>query len=394
MITIEEMFAQLEAALGGARLGSERLPTGEALGRMLAADQRSTVDLPPFDKSAMDGFAVRADDERDRYRLLETVPAGTAPSLALEPGTATKVMTGAPVPEGTGRVIMQEQTEERDGEVHVLQHAGRPNICPQGEDIQRGARVLPAGACLGALEIANLLACGIAEVEVVLRPRLAVFSTGDELVAAPADLAPGKIVDSNGPLLCGLAAQHGLEVVRRAHLPDDQAVTTEGIRAAMADADLVVLSGGVSVGQFDFVGTALEELGLRVWFSEVAVKPARPVTCAARDGKLVLALPGNPVAVYLMFHLCVRRVVALLSGAPPELREVELPLAGDYSRRKATREQYVPVRVTAGGALEAVELHGSAHLLALMNADGLMRVPAGVATIPAGEVAAFLPLRL
>lgn len=397
MITVEEMFSLLEATLAGAEREPERVPVSGAAGRILAVAPVAELDLPPFDKSAMDGFAVCAGDERQSYRLLETVAAGRAPRRALEPGTATKVMTGAPVPEGAGRVIMVEDTTESDSEVRVHRHVARSNICPQGEDIERGAVVLPAGTRLGAVEIANLVACGITEVEVARRVRLAIISTGDEVVAAPEDLAPGKILDTNGPLLAGLAAAHGLAVTSRDHLPDDLDATREGIRAAMAVADIVAVSGGISVGQFDYVGAALSALGLRVLFSEVAVKPGRPLTCAVNANEnadqVVIALPGNPVAVYLMAHLCLLRVAALLSGAPAPLRELTLPMASDYTRKKGTREEYVPACITPAGTLRPLKMHGSAHLLAFSAADGLMKVPAGVTSIPAGEPASVLPVR-
>ena len=393
-IRVEEMNHLLAQALEGASLPTETLAVRRARGRILAADQHSRLDLPPFDKAAVDGYAFLSGDERRTCRLLGTVAAGQASALGLTDGTTVKVMTGAQVPGGAGRVVMQEHAEERDGAVTVVRHEGATNICWTGEDVLRGDLVLSAGTRLGPLELANLLACGITEVPVTRPVRLAIISTGDELVEHPDQLAPGKIIDTNTPLLEALAEAHGLEVVSAARVPDDRSSTTGAIRAGVEAADLVVLSGGISAGEFDYVHDALAELGARELFAGVATKPGRPLACArTATGKLVVALPGNPVAVFLMFHLCLLRIAALLSGTKPDLPERELELGCDLARGKTDRQDYVPARVSAAGIVHPVEFHGSAHLTAMMQADGFLVVPIGAAKLPAGSRVRFLPLR-
>jgi molybdopterin molybdotransferase len=393
MIRIEEMNRRLAEALAGAKLPTVTLAVRRARGRTLAADQSSRLDLPPFDKSAMDGYAILSGDERESYRLLGTVAAGRAAGFTLAAGTSVKVMTGAPVPQGTGRVIMQEQALERDGVVSITQHGGALNICRMGEDVRRGDVILRAGTRLEALEIANLIACGITQVEVVRPVRLALVSTGDEIVELPEQLEPGKIIDTNTPLLEALAAAHGLELASVARIADQRDATAQAIRAGVEVADIVVLSGGISVGEFDYVHDALAELGIREIFAGVAIKPGRPLTCAqSSTGELVVALPGNPVSVYLMFHLCVLRIAALLSGANPDLRELELELGQDFARKNTNRQEYLPARVSSSGVVLPVEFHGSAHLTALMECDGFMIVPVGPAELAAGSRVRFLPL--
>jgi len=393
MIRIDEMNLRLAQAADGARLPTERIPVRQARGRVLAADQSSNVDLPPFDKSAMDGYALLEGDERESYRVLGTVAAGHAQAFELSPGTTVKVMTGAPVPNGSGRVVMQEHTEERDGTVTLTKKSGAVNICRMGEDVKRGDRILRAGARVGPLEIANLVACGVTEVDVVRPVRLAIISTGDEIVEGPAQLAPGKIIDTNTPLLETLARSHGLDVVSVARVSDDREQTAGAVRAGVETADIVVLSGGISVGDFDYVHDALSDLGIREIFSGVAIKPGRPLTCArAASGTFVVALPGNPVSVHLMFHLCVMRIAWLLSGADPELRELELQLGEPYRRRLTERQDYVPARVSSAGIVTPVEFHGSAHLTAMMPADGYMIVPIGPAELSSGSRVRFLPV--
>ena len=372
-------------------ISSRHVAVRDALGQTLAADQISRLQLPPFDKAAMDGYAVLEHDVRDRYEVLETVMAGDAPGAEIRPGTAVKVMTGAPVPAGSGRVIPIEHVRSQPDGVEVIHAGNASNICRQGEDVQAGAVILRAGARLGVLDVANLIGCGITDVEVFRPVRLAVFSTGDEIVDDPRRLGPGKIMNINGPMLALLGKRFSMDVVSETSLPDNRAVTVEALRAALERADLLVLSGGVSVGDRDFVGPALAEAGLRTHFSAVAVKPGRPLTFATRPGAAVFGLPGNPVSVYLMFHLFVLRAAARMCGAPWPLREITLPLQRAFRRRNTDRMEYVPARLDGDGAVLPVEFHGSAHLTALSEADGFFIVPCGAALLEAGEAVRFLP---
>jgi len=286
MIPLAEALERLQKALGGMSLPAEVVPVGEALGRTLLEDPISRLDLPPFDKSAMDGFAIPPGGDGDEYRILETVAAGQTPSRPLEPGTATKVMTGAPVPENTARVVMVEQTRQSGQTVRVLSPDGPANICRQGEDVRRGDVVLHSPAVLGAAEIANLISCGISRVAVARRVRLAIVSTGEEIVDSVDQIRPGKIINANGPLLRCLCRQHGLEVALEAAVPDDPPAVLSALKTALERADIVVFSGGVSMGDFDCVGRAFLQAGLTVHFSRVAVKPGHHAGHGPRPGRL------------------------------------------------------------------------------------------------------------
>ncbi len=390
-ITLDAAFRIVDETLAGTRVPAERIAVRDAIGRVLLEDQVSRWDLPPFDKSAMDGYAVSAGDVRDEYRVLETVAAGQVGAARLSAGCCVKVMTGAAVPPDTGRVIMVEHTEACGATVKVHTHDNRSHVCPRGEDVRRGQTVLPAGTELGVVDVTNLLACGIVEVSVARRVRVAILATGDELVEDPADLEPGKIINTNGPMLSALARQFGMEVVKEAVMPDERRATTEGIRSALTQADIVVLSGGVSMGDLDCVLDAMTDAGLEVCFSRIAVKPGAPMTFARGPDKAVFGLPGNPVTAYLMFHLFVLRAAARLSGTGLLLREFACRLGCDFERRKTDRDEYVPCRLRADGHLEPVAFHGSAHLAALLETDGFFIVPAGKARIEVGEPVAFLP---
>jgi molybdopterin molybdotransferase len=318
------------------------------------------------------------------------VPAGRVPTARLAPGGVVKVMTGSPVPEGTGRVIIVEDTEDQGDAVLVHRHSAASNVCRQGEDVRRGDVVLRGGIVLSALDVANLIACGVTEVEVARPPSVSVISTGDEIVDSPDLLRPGRIMNANGPLIAGLAREFGLPVVGETSVPDDRAATARALGEALARADLVVMSGGVSVGEFDFVTEALRDAGLQVHFTSVAVKPGKPMTFASGPPGLVFALPGNPVAVHLTFHLYVLRAAARMMGlaAPAQHHVVRAGVA--YRRRKADRAAYLPCRLTEG-VVEPIDYHGSAHLTALTGMDGFFVVPVGGESVAPGDEVSFLP---
>ncbi|MHC4122560.1 MAG: molybdopterin molybdotransferase MoeA [Planctomycetota bacterium] len=256
MILLAEALEIIERQLAAINLSSEMIPVRQAAGRIVVEEQVSVLDVPAFNKSAMDGYAVSFGDEREEYIVLETVPAGSVPSKKLVPGTATKVMTGAVVPEGTGKVIMVEQTSEDDGRIRVLSQSDATNICCKGEDVRYGDVILQAYTLLGPREIANLICAGITEVKAAKRIRVSIISTGSELVDSFDQIIPGRIMNSNGPMLFGLCEKYGLEVLSDSIVQDELDATVSVLADALDKSDIVVLSGGVSVGDFDFVTEA------------------------------------------------------------------------------------------------------------------------------------------
>jgi len=394
MIPHEDALRIVDETLSGALLPAERLPTREAEGRVLRSDHVSQIDQPPFDRSAMDGYAIRDDDDREAYRVLETIAAGTTGTCKLEPGTAIKIMTGAPVPEGAGRVVIIEEAEEKDGLVRFRRKGGSTNIAWKGEDIRSGDVLMKAGTPLGALQIANLISCGVTEVEVSRCPRFAVLSTGDEIVDDPKELRPGRIMNSNGPLMTNLARRHGLQPVLETIVPDNLEATVRTLKEALERADIVAFSGGVSEGDFDYVLGALPQAGLDVKFTRVAVKPGKPTVFATGNDRVVFGLPGNPVSVLLAFHFFVRRAAAHMTGSQDRLRTLRLPLAKYFKRRKGKRKEYLPARLATEGQVEAiVGYNGSGHLSALLQADGVFAVPLDVTEMAAGTPVDFTALR-
>ncbi|MGH3744108.1 MAG: molybdopterin molybdotransferase MoeA, partial [Mycobacteriales bacterium] len=285
-----------------------QVPTGEAVGLVLAEDVVATADSPAFATSAMDGYAVRVADVPGDLRVVGEVAAGSVPDAAVSAGAAVRIMTGSPLPEGTEAVVRVEDTEERDGvvTVHTAAAAGQ-SLRGVGDDVRTGDVVLPAGRRIGSAQLAALLTAGRREVLVHPRPRVAVLSTGDELVAAGTDPGPAQLVDSNGPALAVAAAAAGAEVVHVARASDDPAALVAALDA-LPDVDLVVTSGGVSMGAYDVVKAALAPLGIT--FEQVAVQPGKPQAWGRlRGGPAFLGLPGNPVSSLVCFELFGRAVL-------------------------------------------------------------------------------------
>lgn len=416
MIGMEEAWARLTATLARRPAPPpERLPLAGAAGRVLAADLVARQDVPPFDRATMDGYAV---GEGEAGRILEVVgeihagdgavgavgadaevapaPAPAAGGAGLRPGTAVRIMTGAPVPPGAGRVVMVEATREVDGgrRVEILDHGRRRNIAPRGEDLRAGAVAARAGERLTPARLAGLLACGLDEAAVAPRPRVAVLVTGDELVERAADLAPGRILNSNGPLLAGLVTGAGYPVRTGPPVPDRPGRTRDRIAAALEGADLLVLSGGVSAGTRDHVPGALAALGLEIVFSRVRMKPGKPVTLAVGGRGLALGLPGNPVSVFVTAHLFLLPALAWLEGERARPRWLDLPAAADQAAPASERVQLLPARLDGRGRWELLPYHGSGHLLALYRADGLVRLDPGAERVAAGQERPFWPVAL
>jgi molybdopterin molybdotransferase len=367
-------------------LGSEDVELAVSLERVLAAPAVAEEDLPPFDASAMDGFAVPG-GEAGTLRIEGESRAGAPAASVLAAGTACRISTGAVVPEGTHAVIPVEATEERDGQVAVPASGAGANIRRAGEDVHAGETVIAAGTAIGAAELAVLASLGIATVPCSKRPRLAMLATGDELVEPDAALAPGQIRNSNAYGVAAQARQAGAEVVERSRVPDDAEATRAALADALDAADVVCVSGGVSVGPHDHVKPALAELGVEERFWGVRLQPGKPTWFGTRDRTLVFGLPGNPVSAMVTFHLFARPAIRALQGAGPDLRAAHA-LAAEPFRRNPKRDQMVRVRLEQGDdgwLARPTKAQGSHVLTSMLGAAALARVPQGEGDVAAGE---------
>ncbi|HEY3109924.1 MAG TPA: gephyrin-like molybdotransferase Glp [Chloroflexota bacterium] len=375
-------------------LSTERVRTVEAQGRVLAETVVSSEQMPPFPAATVDGYAVVADDPAEWRTVLADVLAGQADGAGVGPGTAARIMTGAPLPRGADAVVMFEQTDEREGRVRLQRPVRRgDNLRPVGIDLEVGQAVLAAGAPLGPAEIGLLATLGIAEVAVHRRPRVAVLSTGDELVEPDAPLRPGAIRDSNRYALMAAAREAGAEAISMGMARDDEALQRARIGAAFDAAEVVITSGGVSVGTRDLIKPILESLGT-VHFGRIALKPGKPLTFATVGEKLAFGLPGNPVSALVTFEVFVRPTLLKMQGRRAVQRprvevEVEHALARTPDRTEYQRAlvRWQCGRLTARSTGSQI----SSRLLSMVGANALLEIDPGEGTVPAGaRVSALL----
>ena len=405
MLTVEEVLAAV--LMQAKKRDVRRLPLLEAHGKILAADVFADRDAPPFANSAVDGYAVRSNDTRGAssanpapLKVTGHIAAGDAPSVvSLAPGTARRIMTGAPVPPKADAVVMIEDTRTPDaGSVLVLEAAqAGQHIRAAGEMYRAGQKVLTAGTLLRAAEIGLLAAFGQAEVETYRPARVAVFSTGDELIDIHESIAPGKIRDSNRYLLAALVREAGAELHSSIHLPDNLDATVHALQqAAQSDADVIVTAGGVSVGDHDFIKPALERLGtLDLW--RVAMKPGKPLAFGRIGETLFFGLPGNPVSAYVTFELFARPALWQMMGRPASAlarRAVQSTLTETVSH-KAGRREYVRAITTTDGIRFQSRLTGTQEsniLSSVMHANSLLIVPEEADDLAAGTIVTALLL--
>jgi molybdopterin molybdotransferase len=376
-------------------LPGERVPIEAAAGRVLTEAARAAVDLPPFASSAMDGFALRAEDVPARLPVAGAIAAGSPATRPLAPGEAMSIATGGAVPDGADAVVPIEDVVVQDGSVEVTGAIEEgTHVRPRGGDVRAGDVVVDAGTRLGPGQIGALAAAGVAEVTCGARPSAAVLSTGTELRPPGSPLDAGQIYEANSFLLAAALASAGADVERLPVVEDDESVHREALVRAL-EADLVVTSGGVSVGPHDLVRRIAAELGVEEVFWGVAVKPGKPVSFGIRGRTLVFGLPGNPVSTLAGFELFVRPAVLALQGAA-EPGPAFLPgrIAGAV-RRNPVRDELMRARSRADGdevVLEPVTGQESHMIVRAAAADALVHVPRGEEELPAGSPIRYLRL--
>jgi molybdopterin molybdotransferase len=377
-------------------LPAERVPLGEAAGRFLAEPAVAAVDLPPFDSSAMDGFAVRAVDTPGRLPVTFRIAAGRPAPHALAPRTAMAIATGGVVPAGADAVVPVEYVVDHDNDVEISSAAQSEQfVRPRGGDVARGAVVVGPGARLEPARLGALAAAGVAEVACARRPRAAYLTTGTELRPPGAELEPGQIYEANGVILAAQLASAGAEVERLAPVADEAAAHRAALERGL-EADVLVTSGGVSVGPHDLVRAVGAELGVEEVFWRVAVKPGKPLWFGVRDRTLVFGLPGNPVSALVGFELFVRPAVLALQGASQPAPRFEAGLLVRSVQRNAGRDELVRARSSLRDGevvLEPVSGQESHMIVRAAEADALALVPRGEGELAEGARVRYLPLR-
>lgn len=403
MLTVDEATQLVNEQTSA--LPPVRVRLREARGLVLAGEVVSDIDSPPHNKAMMDGFAVVAGDASETRSILESVMAGDVPRHAVRPGTAARVMTGAPVPDGATAVVPVEQTELVD-EATVRLATPRmqlgKHLMRQGTAMQAGQRVATAGTPIDSVLMAILAEAGAAVVEVYPRPSVAVLATGNELVTVDEVPGPGQIRNSNGPMLGAAVLEAGCAMHELPTGRDDLDQLTDLVRQGL-DADVLLATGGVSAGDMDLVPAALATAGVEQVLHKVALKPGKPLWfgVAPRDAtlgdggppRLVFGLPGNPVSSLVCFHLFVRPVLAVLAGRAPRVERTLLggTIAERYEHRGG-RETFRPAQVDRQQAVSFGDWHGSADLAGLASANCLVHLPSHPLTLSAGDAVAYLPL--
>lgn len=392
LLSIDEALARVLARVHP--LDSERLPVHAAAGRVLAEDVAAAVDLPSFRSSAMDGYALRAADTPGTLPVVFRIAAGVPADRALAAGEAMAISTGGAVPEGADAVVPIEVVVERDNELDVPEATtAGAHVRPAGGDVRAGESLLAAGTVLGAAQLGALAAAGVAEVAVGRRPAVVVISTGTELRRPGELLGPGQIYESNGPMLAAAFAAAGAVVERIGPVADDEGEHRAALRRGL-EADVLVSSGGVSVGPHDLVRRVLAELGAEEDFWGVAVRPGKPLAFGTRGRTLVFGLPGNPVSALVAVELFVRPALLALQGASsPGPRWETGRLAGPI-RRNGARDELVRARRAREDSALLEPIGGQeSHMIArAAGADALVLVPAGEGELAAGEQARFVAL--
>jgi len=368
-------------------LGSEHIDIAAALNRILAEDVKSDIDMPPFNKAAMDGYACRREDLANELAIIETIPAGVPPKNVIGPNQCAKIMTGAMVPQGADCVIMVEFTENpSENKVRFTGKETDDNICAKAEDIKAGDIVLRKGTLIRSQHLATLAAVGCSNPCVAVRPKVAIIATGNELVEPSQSPSLSQLRDSNSFQLAAQAETVGAVTKNYGIARDTRQAIDAAIKTAIVENDVVLISGGVSMGDFDFVPDILKQNGIELMFEKIAIKPGKPTVFGLSESVFCFGMPGHPVSGFVMCELLVKPFLYKLMGHNFTPVEIKVPLGTSVSRKKAGRPYWIPVVITDEGTARPLEYHGSAHFNALCGADGLLCIPKGTAELKEGTV--------
>ena len=373
-------------------LRGERVDILASSGRVLLENVCSDINMPPFNRSAVDGFACRRGDLGQELTVIETIRAGQAPEKTLGPGQCSRIMTGSPVPEGADCVVMVEDTIDiSENRIRFTGNHTKDNISRFAEDVREGDLVIEAGTMIRPQHIAIMAAVGYVNPLVATRPKVAVISTGDEIVEP--QLKPGisQIRNSNGYQLVEQIRKAGALPDYMGIAPDNEKDTLDKILVAMERNDVVLLTGGVSMGTFDFVPSVMEKAGITILFRKIALQPGRPTVFGKKDDKLIFGLPGNPVSSFTLFEVLVKPMLWKMMGVIDFYSILRLPMGTDYERRRSDRMQWLPVSIRDGKVFP-LEYHGSAHIFSLASADAIAAIPFGVTKLNIGDLIDVRPL--
>ncbi len=391
MITTEKAFEIIRQHT--TVLGKEVVELPAALNRVLAEDIFSDVDIPAFNKAAMDGYACRKSDLSMPLTVIEEIPAGSWSERPIIKGQCARIMTGAPVPEGADTVIMKEHvTTDEQEKICFTRDKSNTNICLKGEDVKTGEQVLASGMLVQPEHIAVLAGAGKSNVQVYRCPHVAVLPTGNELVEPDTKPEAGQLRNSNGQQLMAQLTAMGIPATYGGVVKDQKEALKTTITRMLDNHDVLLFSGGVSVGDYDYVPEVLNELGFDIHITQMAVKPGKHTLFATRKGKYVLGVPGNPVSSFVQLQTVASYLLHRLMGHEWKPLRIQSIMKQDYSRKKDGRFEFLPVIIHADGKVGLLSYSGSAHIHALVHANALMEIPTGIKTINKGDNVYVRPL--
>jgi len=371
------------------------VPLTAALGRVLRQSVAAREDFPAFDRSAMDGYALIADDPSEHFRVIGEIQPGAVPKLKVRPGECARIFTGARIPAGATRVVMQEDVRLDGNSITLLKRDRQPNIRYRGEDARKGEVLLQPGSRIGIGEVSLLASLGVTQPKVSPLVRVAHFATGNELIAPDQKPKPGQIRDSNSSLVAAFVQQFGGEMVHQERLVDDFDLLLRKTRKLGNSFDLLLLSGGASVGEYDFGKKLLKTLGFKTHFTAINLRPGKPLVFATRGRTAAFIVPGNPVSHFVTLHVAVRLTLEQFSGITGPLPLVKMRLGENFEAKPGARETFWPAhaQIQNGGLVaHPLRWQSSGDVTGLAGANALMQLPAGAKPPPLGEDVSVLML--
>lgn len=385
MITLDDAFDIVMKSVF--ETGTEIIPFMESMGCILAEDVISDVDMPPFNRSAVDGYACNKNDLYAALEVIEVIPAGIQAKKPVGKNQCSKIMTGAATPVGSDFVFMIEDSEVLpSGKVRYIGTETKQNISKKGEDVRKGDIVLNKGKLIRPQEIAVLASVGHTIVKIRKPPDIGIISTGDELVEPSEVPGVSQIRNINACQLLSQVKRAGGHGRYYGITPDVESVTFDVIVKALKENDIVLLTGGVSMGDFDFIPLLLKKAGVKILFDQINVQPGKPTTFGIHQEALVFGLPGNPVSSFVQFEMLVRPLICKMMGYDWKPDTYILPMGIRYERKSISRLSLLPVIITTERKIRPVEYHGSAHITAMPYTDGIVAIPVGSKVIEKGEL--------
>lgn len=385
MIEFDEAYRIVMRSVIGVQ--SEYIQFNDSCNRILAEDIKSDIDMPPFNRSAVDGYACHRTDLKYELEMIEVIRAGRVPLKKVGKNQCSKIMTGALVPEGCDTVFMVEESENLvNGMIRFTGTEPKVNISMKGEDVRQGDIVLNQNKFIQPQDLAVMASVGHTRVLVKTKPVVGIISTGDELVDPSEKPDTSQIRNSNAYQLVAQVTRAGGSAINYGIAPDNESVTYQIIENAIKESDVIIITGGVSMGDFDFVPSVLRQTGVKILFDRVNVQPGKPTTFGIHSDALIFGLPGNPVSSFIQFEMLVRPLINKMMGYDWKPVQHKFPMATTYERKSADRLGFIPVFINKDLEVVPVEFHGSAHIAALSTTDGIISINQGTTSLKKGEI--------